>query len=102
MLEQHRQDLEGLFLKANSQAVLAQLAGPKVQFEHPETNPPDNLMVFPHGRGPPSWRVYHQRRQSRRGTASRKSFVESQLSGDSRFSGKGLPVHCPDIEGGTN
>ena len=46
--KQHRQDLEGLFLKADSQAVLAQFAGTKIQFEHAKTKPPANLMVFFH------------------------------------------------------
>ncbi len=49
VLKQHRQDLEGLFLKANSQAVLAQFASTKIHFENPKTEPPANLMVFLHG-----------------------------------------------------
>ena len=49
VLKQHRQDLEGLFLKANSKAVLAQFASAKIQFENPKTEPPTKLMVFPHG-----------------------------------------------------
>jgi hypothetical protein len=40
--------LEGLFLKANSQAVFAQLAGTKIEFENSKTKPPVNLMVFFH------------------------------------------------------
>src|ERR1700675_3435270 len=36
VLKQHGQDLEGLFLKANSQAVLAQFAGAKIQLENPK------------------------------------------------------------------
>src|SRR6266852_3673952 len=49
VLKQHRQELEGLFLKANSQAVLAQFARAKIQFEDPKTEPSANLMVFSHG-----------------------------------------------------
>jgi len=48
VLQQHRQYLEGLFLKANSQAVLAQFAGSKIEFENSKTKPPANLMVFFH------------------------------------------------------
>ena len=49
MLEQHRQDLEGLFLKPDSQAVLAQFASAKIQFENPKTEPPasaDGLLAW--------------------------------------------------------
>ena len=49
VLEQHRQDLEGLFLKTNSQAVLAQFASAKIQLENPKTEPPAKLRVFWHG-----------------------------------------------------
>jgi len=48
VLKQHRQDLEGLFLKPNSQAVLAQFASAKIQFENPKTEPPARLRVFWH------------------------------------------------------
>ena len=37
VLEQHREHLEGLFLKPDAQTVLAQLAGAKIQLEDPET-----------------------------------------------------------------
>jgi len=60
VLKQRRQDLEGLFLKANSKAVLAQLPSAKIQFEYPKTEPPAQLMVFPHAKvnlGPTG--VYH-------------------------------------------
>ena len=50
VLKQHRQDLEGLFLKANSKAVLAQFASAKVQLENPKTEPPAKVMVFPQWR----------------------------------------------------
>jgi hypothetical protein len=43
--------LEGLFLKANSQAVLAQLGGAEVQFEDPKTEPALSLLVFSHPEG---------------------------------------------------
>ena len=36
VLEQHRQDLEGLFLKPYPKAVPAQFAGPKIQLENPK------------------------------------------------------------------
>src|ERR1700676_2286030 len=49
VLKQHGQDLEGLRLKPNSEAVLAQFAGTKIQFENPETDPFANLTVFLHG-----------------------------------------------------
>jgi RNA polymerase sigma-70 factor (ECF subfamily) len=49
VLKQHRQELEGLFLKGNSQAVLAQFAGPKIQFENRKKEPPAELMGFFHG-----------------------------------------------------
>jgi hypothetical protein len=49
MLKEHRQNLEGLFLKPNSQAVLAQLACLKIQFEYPETQPPTKFIAFSHG-----------------------------------------------------
>ena len=45
VLEQHRQDLEGLLLKPDSQAALAQFASTKIQLEDPKTEPPANLMV---------------------------------------------------------
>jgi len=41
--------LEGLFLKANSKAMLAQFASAKIQFEDPKTKPPAKLIVFPNG-----------------------------------------------------
>jgi hypothetical protein len=49
VLKQHRHDLEGLFLEANSKAVLAQFASAKIYFENPKTEPPTKLMVFLHG-----------------------------------------------------
>jgi hypothetical protein len=48
VLKQQDQDLEGLFLKADSQAVLAQFTGTKIHFEHAKTKPPANLLVFFH------------------------------------------------------
>jgi hypothetical protein len=45
MLKQHRQDLKGLFLKPDSQAMLAQLARLKIQFENSKTERPAKLMV---------------------------------------------------------
>ena len=48
VLEQHRQDLEGLLLKPDLQAALAQFASTKINLEHPKTEPPGNLMVWFH------------------------------------------------------
>ena len=49
VLKQHRQELEGLFLKANSQAVLAQFVSAKIQLENAKTERPAKLMSFFHG-----------------------------------------------------
>jgi hypothetical protein len=49
VLKQHRQDLEGLFLKPNQEAVLAQFASTKIQFENSEAEAAGNLLVFSHG-----------------------------------------------------
>src|SRR6266436_9381246 len=49
LLNQHGQKLEGLFLKADSQTVLAQFAGAKIQLENPKTEPPTLVKVFLHG-----------------------------------------------------
>jgi hypothetical protein len=48
VLKQHRQDLEGLLLKPNSEAALAQFASTTIQLEHPKTKPPASLMVSFH------------------------------------------------------
>jgi hypothetical protein len=48
MLDEHRQDLERLFLKANAQAAPPQFASTKIQFEDPESEPPADPMDFPH------------------------------------------------------
>jgi hypothetical protein len=48
VLEQHRQDLEGLLLKPDLQAALAQFASAKVNLEHSKTEPPGILMVWFH------------------------------------------------------
>jgi hypothetical protein len=48
VLEQHRQDLDGLLLKADSQALLGQFAGAKVQLEHAKAEPLANLTGFSH------------------------------------------------------
>jgi hypothetical protein len=44
VLEQHRQDPEGLFLEPDSQAALAQFASTKIHFENPKTEPLARLM----------------------------------------------------------
>jgi hypothetical protein len=48
VLKQHYQDLEWLCLKPNSQAVLAQFASARIQFENPKTEPPAKQLVFLH------------------------------------------------------
>jgi hypothetical protein len=48
VLKQHRQDLEGLFLKANSKAMLVQFAGAKIQLENPKAEPHAKVKVFLH------------------------------------------------------
>jgi|SRR5215470_8192557 len=48
VLKQHRQDLEGLFLKANSQSVFAQFACAKIEFENAKTESAPKLTVFRH------------------------------------------------------
>ena len=48
VLEQHRQDLEGLLLKPDLQAALAQFASTKVNLEHSKTEPPGIPIVWFH------------------------------------------------------
>jgi len=48
VLQQHGQYLEGLFLKANAQAVLPQFARAKIQFEYPKAEPLAAMKVFLH------------------------------------------------------
>jgi hypothetical protein len=50
VLDQHRQELEGLFLQADSQAVLPQFASPKIKLENPKTEPHAVVKVFLHGK----------------------------------------------------
>jgi hypothetical protein len=50
MLQKHGQELEWLFLKANSKAVLAQFASANIHFEYPKTELPTKLMAFPHAK----------------------------------------------------
>jgi hypothetical protein len=49
-LKQHRQDLQGLFLKANPQAVLAQFASAKIQLENSKSQPHSGVKVICHDR----------------------------------------------------
>src|SRR5216683_3891751 len=96
MLQQHRQDLEGLFLKANSQAVLAQFASAKIQFENAKTEPHAEVKVFLHGELNPregECTTWQSSRESKTGTSSSMSFIESELPGDRHSSGEELPVH---------
>jgi hypothetical protein len=51
---EHREDLEGLFLKANSEAMLAQFAGAKIQLENPKAEPHAKVKVFLHKEVMPS------------------------------------------------
>jgi hypothetical protein len=48
VLKQHGQCLEGLFLKANSQAVLPQFARAKIQLEYSKADPRAAMKVFLH------------------------------------------------------
>ena len=52
MREQHRQDLKGLFLDFDLQAVLAQLGGAKVNLEGPEVNDVGDESRVRHGPPP--------------------------------------------------
>jgi hypothetical protein len=47
-LKEHREDLEGLLLKPNSKAVLAQFASAKIQLENAKTERPAKLMSLWH------------------------------------------------------
>src|SRR5262249_53153938 len=58
MLEQHHKDLEGLFLKPNSQPLLAQFASAKIQLENSKAEPAARLMIFLHRRVNQVERVY--------------------------------------------
>jgi len=49
MFEERGEHLERLLLKADSQAMLAQFASSKVQFENSEAEAAAQLMVFWHG-----------------------------------------------------
>ncbi len=50
VLKQQGQDLERLLLNANSQAMLAQFASPKIKLENPKTEPHAVVKVFLHAR----------------------------------------------------
>jgi hypothetical protein len=61
MLKQHRQDLEGLFLKPDSYAMLAQLTSGEIQFENSKMERPAQLTVFLHEEANLSGKgVYHR------------------------------------------
>jgi hypothetical protein len=49
VLKQHRQELEGLCLKVDSEAVLAQFASTNIQLENSKTEPHAEVKVFLHG-----------------------------------------------------
>ena len=59
VLEQHRQNLEGLLLKPDSQAALAQFASAKIHLENPKTEPPARLMVRFHAEVNLRLKAYH-------------------------------------------
>jgi|SRR5580692_7227291 hypothetical protein len=80
MLKQHRQDLEWLFLKANSKAMLAQFASAKIQFEYRKAESHAKVKVFLHKEvNAQRNRVYHLERPYGNqgwGTSSCKPFKE--------------------------
>jgi len=76
VLEQHRQDLEGLFLKPDSQAALAQFASTKIHLENPKTEPPANLMSGFHEEGEPGVKGTTRLLDRCKSTPSCKSPVE--------------------------
>jgi hypothetical protein len=49
MFEQHRQDLKGLFLKPDLQALFTQFSSAKIHLEDPKAKPPGKLMIVWHG-----------------------------------------------------
>jgi hypothetical protein len=49
MLQQHRQDLEGLFLQPDPQAMFAQFSGANIHLENSKAESPVGLLVFLHG-----------------------------------------------------
>jgi hypothetical protein len=64
VLQQQGQYLERLFLKANSQAVLAQFAGAQIQLENPKTEPHPEMKIFLHEEANPGARQCTTREQS--------------------------------------
>jgi hypothetical protein len=96
-LKQQGQDLEGLFLKANSQTVLTQFAGPKIELENPETEARAEVKVFLHGemsiQGKSECTTLQSLRELKLGTSSRKSFIKQSLPGDPHSREKEPPVH---------
>jgi hypothetical protein len=96
VLEQHRQ--EGLFLKPDSQAALAQFASTKTHLENHKTEPPANLMSSFHEEGEPGVKGATRLLDHCKGTASCKSPVEYRLPEDPRSSGEEPSVHCLDLE----
>ena len=89
VLEQHRQNLEGLLLKPDSQAALAQFASAKIHLENPKTEPPARLMVRFHAEVNLSLKRTTRPTDRWKGTASCKSSVKCVLPGDLRSSGAG-------------
>src|SRR5215469_2486063 len=68
VLKQHYQDLEGLFLKPDLQAVLAQFARTQIHLEDAESESPRKMLSLWHGGKPNCPRVYHPMKpQSQRG-----------------------------------
>jgi hypothetical protein len=101
MLGEHRQDLKRLFLKANAQAVLAQFARTKIQFEDPESEPPANPMVFPHSElnlNEAECITGQILADLEPGRDPCKAFGERQLPGDPQSRRKELAVHRGGVE----
>jgi len=99
-LQQHRQDLEGLFLQPDAQAMFAQFSSAKIHLKNSETESAVGLMVFLHGEVDLSrGRVYTRRQISGRlqGRVDPKLCIQCQLPRDVDSSDKELRVHCNNI-----
>jgi hypothetical protein len=94
-----------LLLKPNSQAVLAQFASTKIQFESSKTEPLASAIVLSsRQRDLSRKRVYHPGKsfaELEAGIVSRKSFAQYQLLGHLDSSARELAVHCADLKGQT-
>lgn len=95
VLDQGHQELERLFLQANSQTVLAQLASAEVQFENPKAEPLTRVRFFLHVESNPGERecTTGMFGWPWKGTFPSKSSLDRRLPGDVDSSGKELGVH---------